>query len=107
MAKTDTKLAYAMIDWYIKQFAIKYGYACTVNKHREKWAMIDLIESVGYDRGKQLIEYYFKTTSNNKHSLSWFMYNFDRLDDMLKKIEKDTERRAKILAATKQMVEGQ
>lgn len=106
MAKPDNKLAYALLDAYSKAYMEKYNRPCQMNKYRDKWAMIDLIDSVGYDRGKELITYYFRTTSSNRHSLNWFMYNFDRLDDMLTKTEADNIRRAKMREKTKQMVEG-
>jgi hypothetical protein len=104
MANANQKLAYALLEHYSKTYTEKYERPCQINKYRDKWAMIDLIDSVGYDRGRELIEYYFKTTSNNRHSLNWFMYNFDRLDDMLTKVEADNIRRAKIREATKQMM---
>lgn len=107
MAKTDNRLAYALLDLYSKTYNEKYNRPCQMNKYRDKWAMIDLIDSVGYDRSRELIVYYFKTTSSNRHSLNWFMYNFDRLDDMLSKTEADSVRRAKIREATKRMVGGE
>ena len=105
MASPNNKLAYALLDTYVKVYALHYNRPCQINKYRDKWAMIDLIESVGYDRSIELIHYYFKTTSSNRHSLNWFMYNFDRLDDMLTKTEADSVRRARIREATKKMVE--
>lgn len=107
MAKTDNQLAFSLLTLYSKEYESKYGRKCQINKFRDKWAMIDLIDSVGYDRAKELISYYFKTTSNNRHALQWFMYNFDRLDDMLTKTEADKIRREKIRRATKEMVESE
>ena len=106
MAKTENQLAFSLLSLYSKEYQDKYGRSCSINKFRDKWAMIDLIDSVGYDRAKELIAYYFKTTSSNRHSLQWFMYNFDRLDDMLMKTEADRIRREKIRKATREMVEG-
>jgi len=65
--------------------------------------MQDVIESVGYDRAKQLLEYYFTTKSN--HSISWFFYNFEKLDLALQQKEEDKTRRELIRAKTKSMVE--
>jgi hypothetical protein len=66
--------------------------------------MQDVIESVGYDRARELLEYYFRVTKQG-HPLQWFFYNFDRLDDMLLQSEEDTQRRRKLREATKKMVE--
>lgn len=107
MAKSDNQLAFSLLTMYSNEYELKYGKSCQINKFRDKWAMLDLIDSVGYDRAKELISYYFKTTSNNRHSLQWFMYNFDRLDDMLMKTEADKIRREKIRRATREMVENE
>jgi hypothetical protein len=104
MTKDDSKFCYALINTYIRLFAERYDKKPTVNRHREKWAMNDVIESVGYERAKELLEYYFKTT-NQGHSLTWFFYNFDRLDEMLKRVDEDNAWRAKIRMQTKQRME--
>jgi Fic family protein len=75
-----------------------------VNRYREKWAMNDVIETVGYDRAKQLIEYYFRCNRIG-HPLNWFLYNFDKLDDFLLKSEQDKKYREDLREQTKNMVE--
>ena len=72
--------------------------------YREKWAMQDVIDTVGYERSRELIEYYFKCNKAG-HPLNWFLYNFDRLDDVLVKSEEDVERRKKMREQTKYLVE--
>lgn len=104
MTKDTSKLAYALVNHYIKLYSARYGRKPVVNMYKEKWAMSDVIESVGYERAKELLEYYFKVTNPN-HSLTWFFYNFDRLDDTLTKQEEDAMRRARIREQTKRMVE--
>ena len=104
MTKDSSKLSYALITYYTKLYTDKYGRKPVVNIYKEKWAMNDVIESVGYDRAKELLEYYFRVT-NPSHQLTWFFYNFDRLDDMLRKQEEDIAKRARIRENTKRMVE--
>lgn len=107
MAKaTDNKIAFSLLDVYSNLYFEKYNKKCALNRYRDKWSMLDLVDSVGYDRAKQLIEYYFKISSKTGHSLQWFMYNFDRIDDMLSQVEEDNVKRAKMREATKQMMEG-
>lgn len=67
--------------------------------------MQDVIDSVGYDRAKELIEYYFKT-SKSGHPLNFFFYNFDKLDQLQSEIEKDKANRARLREETKKLVEG-
>ncbi len=78
----------------------------SLNKYREKWAMQDVIDSIGYSRAKELIEYYF-TTGKNGHPLQFFFFNFDKIDIMEKEIKKDKTNRRILQEATKKLVEGE
>lgn len=97
---------YILLTLYQNLFSEKYGRSPSINKFREKWGMQDVIDSVGFDRAKQLIEYYFTTPKAN-HTLQFFFYNFDRLDVMQKEIEKDKISRKLLREATKKLVEGE
>lgn len=76
-----------------------------LNKFREKWAMLDVIDSVGYDRAKELLHYYFNTGKTG-HPLNFFYNNFDRMDTFMESAEKDREHRRKLRQETKKLVEG-
>lgn len=77
-----------------------------LNKYREKWAMQDVIDSVGFDRAKELIEYYF-TTGKSGHPLQFFFFNFDKIDAIQKEIKRDKVNRRILQEATKKLVEGE
>ena len=77
-----------------------------LNKYREKWAMQDVIDSVGYGRAKELLEYYFTTTKYG-HPIQFFFFNFDKIDIMQREIEKDKKNRKALQEATKRLVEGE
>ena len=100
----NNKEPYILISLYQNLYKDKYGRAITINKFREKWAMQDVIDSVGFDRAKELLEYYFGLTKNG-HPLQFFFYNFDKMDALKKEIEKDKEKRRLLLEETKKMVE--
>ena len=104
MTKDEAKLAYGLISLYCVLFKEHYKKPPVVNKYREKWAMQEVIDSVGYDRAKNLVEYYFKITKTG-HPLTWFFYNFEKLDISLQEKEQDKTRRELIRAKTKSMVE--
>ncbi len=104
MAKDEEKQAYTLVSLYIALYKNKYNNQPRVNRYREKWAFQDVIDTVGFDRSKELLEYYFKCNKQG-HPLNWFLYNFDRLDDALVKSEKDTERRKVLRQNTKILVE--
>ena len=100
-----SKEHYILISLYENLYTEKYKKKPRINKFREKWAMQDVIDSVGYDRAKELLEYYFKT-SKSGHPLNFFFYNFDRIDQVQSDIEKDKANRAMLREQTKKLVEG-
>ena len=67
--------------------------------------MQDVIDSVGMDKAKELLVYYFKTNKSG-HPLSFFFYNFDKIDYLKTEREKDAKHRKLLLQATKELVEG-
>jgi hypothetical protein len=101
---SNTKAPYILLTIYQDLYKQKYGKAITLNKFREKWGMQDVIDSVGFDRAKQLLEYYFHTQKGG-HPLQFFFYNFDRMDNAITELDKDKERRRLLLEETKRMVE--
>ena len=102
----NEKEPYILIGLYESLYKEKYGKSPRLNKFREKWAMKDVIESIGFDRAKELIIYYFKTNKQG-HSLSFFFYNFDKIDQLQSEIQKDKINRIALREATKKMVEGE
>ena len=104
MTKDEAKLAYGLVGLYCTLYKQVYGKAPVVNRYREKWAMQDVIDSVGYDRAKVLLEYYFKITKGG-HPISWFFYNFEKLDFTLQQVVEDKSRSELIRSKTKTMVE--
>jgi hypothetical protein len=98
------KQPYVLISLYQSLYKEKYGRVPTMNKFREKWAMQDVIDSVGFDRAKDLLVYYFSLNKNG-HPLQFFFYNFDKMDALKIEIERDKEKRRLLLEETKKMVE--
>jgi hypothetical protein len=101
----NSKEPYILISLYQNLYKEKYGKVVSINKFREKWAMQDVIDSVGFDRAKDILEYYFKT-SKSGHPLQFFYFNFDRIGHLMIEIEKDKDNRRVLREATRQMVEG-
>ena len=102
----NEKQPYILISLYLSLYKERYNKVLTINKFREKWAMQDVIDSVGYDRAVELLKYYFKTAKSG-HPLNFFYNNFDRIDQLEKDIKKDKAVRSVLLGETKKMVEGE
>ena len=102
----NSKETYILLSIYQNMYQNKYGKMPSLNKYREKWAMQDVIDRIGYSRAKELIEYYF-TTGKNGHPLQFFFFNFDKIDIMEREIKKDKTNRRILQEATKKLVEGE
>jgi len=102
----NEKQPYILISLYLSLYKERYNKSLTINKFREKWAMQDVIDSVGYDRSVELLKYYFKTNKSG-HPLNFFYNNFDKIDQLEKDIKKDKAVRSVLLGETKKMVEGE
>ena len=102
----NEKQPYVLIGLYESLYQERYGKKPRINKFREKWAMQDVIDSEGFERAKELIAYYFKT-SKSGHPLNFFFYNFDKIDYLKTEIEKDITKRRILREETKRMVEGE
>lgn len=98
-----SKEPYILLSVYEGLYNEKYNKKPRINKYREKWAMQDVIDSVGYTQAKAILEYYFKTGKSG-HPLSFFYNNFDRLEDMMIQIERDKQNRERLLEQTKRLV---
>ena len=101
----NEKEPYVLIGLYEILYNEKYGKKPKVNRYREKWAMQDVIDSVGFERAKDLLTYYFKVNKPG-HPISFFFYNFDKMDQLKKEIDKDRANRRNLREATKKLVEG-
>ena len=100
----NNKEPYILLTQYQQMYKEKYGKLPSINKYREKWAMQDVIDSVGYERAKELLEYYF-TTGKINHPLQFFFFNFDKIDIIQKEVIKDKKNRKILQEATKRLVE--
>jgi len=89
---------------YQNLYKDRYNKPATINKFREKWAMQDVIDSVGFDKAIDLMNYYFSLDKFG-HPLQFFYYNFDKMEQARTELQKDIEARRLLLEHTKKMVE--
>lgn len=97
---------YILMSLYLNLYKEKYGKSLTINKFREKWAMQDVIDSVGFEKARDLLEYYF-TLNKFGHPLNFFYMNFDKIEKAKVEMEEDQVRRRLIREATKKMIEDE
>lgn len=96
---------YRLVGEFARLYKEKHGRPIRINRYKYKWAMFDMIEDYGAARVYEVMRYYFDL-SNGKHTIDFFVYNFDRLEKSMVELQKDREHRQRLREATKKMVEG-
>jgi hypothetical protein len=92
--------AQALLTRFIKGFESRYDWSPVINRYKSKWGMVDVIDSIGYPRAVELVDYYFKCEAD--HTVEGFFNTFDSLDKMQKDQEADAKKRARLRAETRE-----
>lgn len=105
MQRDNMPQAHALLSLYESNYHTKYGKKPVINRFRDKWGMLDIIETVGYSRGRELVNYYFRT-QRPRHPLSFLFNNYDVLNTAYDQAEQDKIVRQNLLLETKRLVEN-
>jgi hypothetical protein len=100
---TLTKQANGLVTLYIKNWTDKYGKAPTINRFKHKWAFQDMIQDLGYERAKKVVDYYFRT-GRLGHPIEHLIYNYEQLNNIMLEREADQENMAKLAKETEKRV---
>jgi len=92
--------AQALLTRFTNGFVERYGWKPVINRYKSKWGMVDVIDSIGYQRATELIDYYFKCEAD--HTVEGFFNTFDSLDKMQIEQEADAKKRARLRAETRE-----
>jgi hypothetical protein len=103
-AKQDTR-PYALIDLYALLYQQKMKRKASVNKYRDKWGFMDMLDALDYERSVEVVQYYF-TLERADYPLIYLFSNFDRLDVQIKARDEDRANRRKLMKQTQERVEG-
>lgn len=81
----------ALLSRYKKLYLQKYEVKSTMNMNAEQWAADSLIESYGLPMCYDLLDYYFKVSSNP--SWNYFAFNAEKIVKAIQDNEKDNNER--------------
>lgn len=92
--------AYALLSDYSCLYKQRYGIPPPVNKYKEKWAMISLVEDFGSEEVSKSLDYYFRLNKEG-HPLNWFYNNYStvhtsRIESERDKLLREEQRRKTI-----------
>jgi hypothetical protein len=100
---TLTKQSNGLITQFIKNWTEKYGKPPVLNRYKWKWAFQDMVQDLGYERAKDVVEYYFRT-GRPLHPIDYLAYNYDKLYSIMLERELDREKTALLAKETEQRV---
>lgn len=101
---TISNQTHALITLYVKLYTDKYEKPPVINRYREKWGFQSMIEDLGYERAREVVEYYFNTKKPG-HPVPGLLFNYEKLSITLEEMANDEAIRAELRAQTKQRVE--
>lgn len=101
MAESTRQQAVRLLDLFETLWRAKYGKKYKGNRHADQWGFRDIIDDLGYNEAKQVIEYYFHL-AHPDHSRQWLIYNYDDVAQTRRTVEEDKERRKLIMQRTKE-----
>ncbi len=103
------KAAFTFLSYYEKCYKQKYGRKITLNKYKEKWMALSVVEDYGIEKSKKVIEYYFRLAKEG-HPLQWLVLNFDTIikgyESSLEDERIRAERRAETARIKKEFLNG-
>lgn len=105
--KERARLAHILLSQFEREHREAHGRKPSINRYSAKWGMMDVIDSVDFDRASELITYYMgirNTTFRNEHPLEFFYKNFDKMDANEIIGRRDAERRAMIMRNTAERI---
>jgi hypothetical protein len=100
---TLNKQANALVTMYLSEFKGKYNREPVVNRYREKWGFLSMIEDLGYERAQEVIRFYF-TTGRVGHPVNALLNNYDRLHKVMSEIAEDEANRERLRRETEERV---
>jgi hypothetical protein len=100
---TLTKQGNALVTLFVKAHTEKYGVAPKLNRYKAKWGFQSMIEDLGYERSKEIVEYYFRTGKQG-HPVEFLHMNYERIADYYEERKRDEEKRAELRRLTEQQV---
>lgn len=103
MSTAKKNLHYGLLDLYLLEYQSKLGRKPVVNRYKEKWGFVDMIDSIGYDRSVEVIKFFFQTNRSN-YTTNALFNDFDTLDRALTERDIDRERRKRIARETEKRV---
>jgi hypothetical protein len=104
MAQTTiVRQANGLVTQFVTNYTQHYGFQPELNRYREKWGFQDMIADLGYDRAKEIVDYYFRTTKSG-HPVGFLLNNYDKINSFYSEKIADEKKREELRRETAERV---
>jgi hypothetical protein len=101
---TNAQLSNALARHYVKLHEAVHGTKpADFNLYRDRRGFEAMIEDLGYDRAKQVVEYYMGLI--RAHPCGWLLYNYEKVNNRIIEIEEEQKNAAEVFEETRKRVE--
>jgi hypothetical protein len=90
------KDCHTLTSYYIKKYKERYAQDPVVNRHAARWGFDSVLMDMSVADAKEVIDFYFMTNSPRRHSLDWFLYNYEKLVATMLAQAEDAANRARL-----------
>jgi hypothetical protein len=97
----DRKATSELTNYYVKLWEAKYGSKPNTNRFASHWNFSSVLDHLNKQQVKDLLDFYFTTDSKRRHDLDWFFWNYEKLMEGLRLLEKDLKHREKLREETR------
>jgi hypothetical protein len=97
------KDCHTLTSYYEKKYKEIYNIVPNVNRVTARWNFDSILGASGVSVAtvKEMLDYYFTTPKDRRHSLDWFFYNYDKLVKAMADAKKDREDRQRLMEESK------
>jgi hypothetical protein len=95
----QTKFTNALITYFIAVYTRVHDVPPLINRYKEKWGFADMLEDLGFEGGKNVIDYYLGLQMVDHTTIHLFR-NYERYARAISERAADEERRAELRKET-------
>lgn len=100
-----TKDVNALLTYFLKVYKQRYGVApSNFNRYAKKWGFSDMLSDLGFDRSRELIDYFFE--SSGPHTAEVLLREYGDYNESFEAAIKDKQKRSELALETKRRVQA-
>ena len=94
----------SLLNYFLKAYKARYSETpANFNRYAKKWGFADMLEDLGFERGVQIIDYFFELSVS--HDVDTLFKHYGTYNESYEAAEVDRQKRAQLAIETQKRVE--